>query len=182
MNNKNKIIKKPKIIINRPKQIQLQRSQQQLQHQNQNQNQNVVIARIPMRRLRDIRELKSEVKENIFRKAFEYSQFYNPNLREMRYPDSQILFQIRNNQIKQIITRFPRDTFTARSNTVRNYIDKIVKNPGFTINGDFIINLHDKSDVQPNVNELVFSKNGVTNKGLVPDIYAMENYRDVVDI
>ncbi len=151
------------------KQVPLQQSQ-------------LVVERIPMRRLRDIMELKSEVKENIFRKAYEYAQLYNPNLKEMRYPDSQILFEIRDNKIKQVVMRFPRNTFEARSRTVRDFIDKIVKHPGFQINGNFIINLHDKSDGQPNVNELVFSKNRGTNKGLVPDIYAMENYRNVVDI
>jgi hypothetical protein len=143
--------------------------------------QNEIIHQLPFS-LCDIYTLPSRVLMQIQKRAFEEAQFYNPNRRDFRYPDSQILFEIRNNVIQKQITHIPKDKFRSRLDITIDFIQRVVKQTNYKINGNFIINLHDKSDQHPNVNEIVFTKHQNTQKSIIPDIYAMESYKRVSDI
>ncbi len=132
--------------------------------------------------LRDIHSLPVRVLMAIQKRAVEEAQFYNPNRRDIRYPDSQVLFEIHNNQIVKTISYIPKDKFQSRLQITSQFIQQVVQQTNYKINGNFIINLHDKSDLHPNVNEIVFTKNIQTQKAIIPDIYAMEAYKRVGDI
>ena len=132
--------------------------------------------------IRDIYTLPTRVLIQIQKRAIEEAQFYDPNRRDFRYPDSQILFEIRNNILQKKITHIPKDKFKSRLDITTTFIEKVIKQSNYKINGNFIINLHDKSDINPKVNEIVFTKNQNTPKAVIPDIYAMEGYKRVGDI
>lgn len=140
-----------------------------------------IIPTIPFS-LRDIYTLSPRVLIQIQKRAFEEAQLYNPNRRDFRYPDSQILFEIRHNKIQKLITHIPKDKFQSRLHITSDFIQRVVNQSNYKINGNFIINLHDKSDLHPNVNEIVFTKHQNTQKPVIPDIYAMESYKRVGDI
>ena len=175
-----------------------QQHQQRLHNQNQNQhnqqhknemneeeinnNRKIINKEDIFKKLEDVNEMNEIIKENIRECARRESQYYNPNKIEFRYPSCQVLFKIRENRLIEIRHTIEDVHLRERIDDIRNYIEKMLMDSTYRIHGDFMFNLHDKSDYHHDTNEIVFSKNKNTEKTLMIDLYAMQNYIHVRDV
>lgn len=121
------------------------------------------------------KDLKPFDESKIIEIAKRESIYFNPNQAILTHPTLQVLIKIRNNQIVDIQTDLKEN---SRYQTVLNFINEVIQNPKYHIHGDFVFHLGDMSDHNL-INEIVFSKNIYTQKSLMPDCYAMNNYKNI---
>lgn len=117
-------------------------------------------------------------KSKISEIAKKESIYFNPNKALLLDPCTQILIKIRNNKIIDIQHDFNSNN---RNKILLKFLNEVLEDSTYRIHGDFIFQIGDKSD-ENNINEIVFSKNINTQKSLMPDCYAMNNYGNIIHL